>query len=103
MNEEKVPKQILLGDTKSFASYPCPVKIESETYFLTICDHEYRLLSSVCPHAGGQVAIYQSKLVCPLHMWTFDTASGQCLMVHGAQLEHYQVLEQNGQLIAILP
>ena len=47
--------------------------------------------------------MYDDKLVCPLHMWTFDAASGQCLVVRGAYLDHYEVKEQAGQLVAHMP
>ncbi len=103
MSEAKPMSSVHLGPKNLIATFPHPVDIQGETYYLTICNDQYRLLSSICPHAGGQVVIYDDKLVCPLHMWTFDASSGQCLVVRGASLEHYEVKEEQGQLVAHMP
>ncbi len=103
MSEAQKMSLVQLGDKSLITTFPHPVVIQGETYYLTICNDEYRLLSSLCPHAGGQVVMYDDKLVCPLHMWTFDAASGQCLVVRGASLEHYEVKELQGQLVVHMP
>jgi anthranilate 1,2-dioxygenase ferredoxin subunit len=103
MNEKASPKHVIIGQVVAFTTFPHQVVIEGEAYFLTKCDEKYRLLSSICPHAGGQVVIHQAKLVCPLHMWTFESSTGECLIVREAKLAHYEVIEHDDHLIAILP
>jgi nitrite reductase (NADH) small subunit len=40
---------------------------------------EFRAVENKCPHRGGPLAdgiLSGSKVVCPLHSWTFDLADG---------------------------
>lgn len=39
-------------------------------------------LHNTCPHLGGSLgrgALQGNALICPLHHWTFDLASGRCI------------------------
>jgi nitrite reductase/ring-hydroxylating ferredoxin subunit len=38
-------------------------------------------LDNTCPHRGGPLGegdLIGSELICPWHLWGFDTATGQC-------------------------
>ena len=37
---------------------------------------EYKLVSAICPHAGGTVRPMEGELICPLHYWSFDASTG---------------------------
>ncbi len=48
---------------------------------------EYRVLSNVCPHAGGKIDRQdeRGRLVCPLHGSQFDPATGKALVGPASQ------------------
>ncbi|RIE04053.1 Rieske (2Fe-2S) protein [Cohnella faecalis] len=53
------------------------------------------------PHAGGEIRLIDGGvLLCPLHFWTFDSASGDCTSMPGERLLFRQVSVSNGRLIA---
>ncbi len=59
------------------------VEHEGERYAICNAGGEMRALSGVCPHHGGplgQGTVIQGLLVCPWHMWEFDSKSGVCLV-----------------------
>jgi nitrite reductase/ring-hydroxylating ferredoxin subunit len=93
-------KQHNLGQESSFTKLPAEVTIGHDSYFLVKNEDGYRLLSSICPHAGGRVMDYGSEFACPLHFWTFDKASGKCTNIPGEQLDSFPVNVQDGDLVA---
>src|ERR1700722_882111 len=61
------------------------IEVEHDGNLYAICNSggEIRALSGVCPHQGGplgQGTVIQGLLVCPWHMWEFDSKSGACLI-----------------------
>lgn len=65
-----------LGPAESFTSFPAPVEIEAGFYYLVRAGGGYRLLSTICPHAGGEVVWREEEdaFVCSVHGWRFDPA-----------------------------
>jgi CMP-N-acetylneuraminate monooxygenase len=59
-----------------------------------------RLLSSACPHMGGEVRDIGTRFECPLHGWTFDHSTGTCLNAPGAALSEIETFERDGRLFA---
>lgn len=58
-------------------------------------------MDAVCPHAGGPLADAQSdrsKIVCPLHNYSFSVADGSCLNGDFA-VRVYPVREEDGQVV----
>lgn len=60
-----------------------------------------RAVSAVCPHLGGPLADGQTdggKVVCPLHLHTYDLADGQSLTGQPA-LKVYPVEIADGKIV----
>jgi nitrite reductase/ring-hydroxylating ferredoxin subunit len=95
-------QEIVLGAVEQFSTFPAEVKIKQHDYFLLKDGETYRLVSNICPHAGYFVELEGHELVCSLHGWEFDTATGACLNVRATKLKPYPVVERDGELIAQL-
>ena len=39
----------------------------------------YQLLSTVCPHAMGEVVDFGNVFMCPDHGWRFEKSEGICI------------------------
>jgi nitrite reductase/ring-hydroxylating ferredoxin subunit len=65
-----------------------------------------RAVSAICPHAGGPLAdgqIDDKVLICPLHLHTFDLASG-CSLTGQPDLISYPVdVDAEGNVVVQLP
>lgn len=96
-------EEITLGSENAFTAFPAEVKLGSRLYFLLKKGDEYRLVSSICPHAGYTVEVEDGELVCPLHGWSFDIHTGACLNVPTKELAPYDVIVREGRLIALMP
>jgi nitrite reductase/ring-hydroxylating ferredoxin subunit len=84
------------------------IEVEHKGNLYAICNvsGEFRALSGVCPHEGGplgQGAITQGILVCPWHMWEFDSHSGACLIDDTFGVPTYPVKIENGGVLVNLP
>ena len=44
-----------LGAESDFTEFPAYLELEKEPYYLVRSDKGYQLLSSICPHHGGEV------------------------------------------------
>ena len=54
-----------------------------------------------CPHRGGPLAegiVGNGTVICPLHSWKIDLASGRCLS-EAASVHTYEVRVVNGRLL----
>lgn len=96
-------ERIELGPAASFSRLPAPVDVRGRTFFLTGEPGALRLLSSVCPHKGGQVAEVEDRFECPKHGWQFALEDGRCLNAPGERLAAYPVEEVDGVLHAVVP
>jgi nitrite reductase (NADH) small subunit len=79
---------------------------EGEPYAICNVSGEIRVLSGVCPHAGGPLgngAIDGGTITCPFHGWEFDSATGVCLMDDTVIVPTYRVRLEEKQIVADLP
>ena len=59
-----------LGEESSFTTLPTLVKVGDASYFLVRGQDGYKLLSTVCPHQGGEIMDEGGDLfVCDGHGW----------------------------------
>jgi nitrite reductase/ring-hydroxylating ferredoxin subunit len=84
------------------------IEIEHNGALYAVCNAggEFRTLSGVCPHNGGplgQGTVLSGMVVCPWHMWEFDSASGVCLVDHRRSIPVYTTKLENGHILADLP
>ncbi len=59
---------------------------------------------NACPHKSGPLAdglVGSGKVICPLHMWKIDLATGQCLG-EDAAVQTHPVREANGRILITL-
>jgi len=67
-------------------------------------DGVIRVVSSVCPHFGGEFKINPKtrELRCSWHDWCFNADSGACTNRNvKTKLRHYDFREENGNLVVI--
>ena len=63
---------------------------------------ELRAIDNACPHYGASLSdgwIEDGVVACPWHCWQFDTKSGECLSVAGADVRTYPVEVQDGKTV----
>ena len=90
-----------LGPVDRFTRLPALVEIGQGFFYLVREGDGFVLLSSLCPHAGGEV-VWQDEdgeFVCPVHGWRFD-ADGRCGDSPGAALKAYPVEQRGENLVA---
>jgi len=79
---------------------------EGDPYAVCNVGGEVRVLSGVCPHAGGPLgngAIDAGTITCPFHGWEFDSATGVCLTDDTVTVPTYPVRLEDGEILADLP
>lgn len=82
------------------------VEHEGELYAICNAGGEFRALSGVCPHEGGplgQGTVIQGLVVCPWHMWEFDSYSGACLVDDRMGVPIYRVKVEDSSVLVDLP
>jgi len=97
-----------IGKLESFTEFPAAVEVDHDSYFILQEQAEdtapiFRLVSALCPHAGGYVRPYEGELICPLHFWSFDTITGASTNVPGEALECQPLELIEGQLFIKQP
>jgi nitrite reductase/ring-hydroxylating ferredoxin subunit len=92
-----------LGRPEDYSQLPASVTLEGAPYWLVRSEQGgYRLLSALCPHAGGEVRVHEDLFLCPLHYWTFSQTDGACTNVSDERLMQRQVeLRADGRLYAV--
>jgi len=58
-----------------------------------------------CPHANGPLAdgfLGATNIICPLHAYKFNLATGACLTDPSYRVRTYPVREENGQVFVTL-
>ena len=97
-------KEIEIGPANSFKNLPCSVAIANEDYFLTQDDAgRHYLLSTVCPHMWGAIAIEDNCFICPDHGWKFNLTEGICINGPRSQMYSINVVNKRGLLFAQFP
>jgi nitrite reductase/ring-hydroxylating ferredoxin subunit len=82
------------------------VEHEGELYAICNAGGDLRAMSGVCPHEGGplgQGTVIQGLLVCPWHMWEFDSHSGACLVDDRMGISIYRVKVEDSAVLVDLP
>jgi len=84
------------------------IEVEHDGSLYAICNAggEIRALSGVCPHQGGplgQGTVIRGLLVCPWHMWEFDSASGVCMVDENLSIPTYGAKVEGGRILVDLP
>ena len=84
------------------------IEVEHDGNLYAICNSggEIRALSGVCPHQGGPLGhgtVIQGLLVCPWHMWEFDSESGTCLIDETMSIPTYNVKLDQSTILVDLP
>ena len=89
-----------IGSTTQFEQLPAEVTIEGHPYFLVRGDEQFRLLSRICPHAGGYIIDAGDVFLCPIHYWVYGKNDGKCIHPPSVQLTEIAVSERDGRLVA---
>lgn len=79
---------------------------EGEPYAVCNVNGEIRVISGVCPHAGGplgQGMLDGAILTCPFHAWEFNCLSGVCTMDDSVTVPTYPVRIDGASVMADLP
>ena len=93
-----------LGEESSFAALPAPVKVGDASYFLVRGRDGYKLLSTICPHQGGEIMDEGDELfVCDGHGWQYEKGEGICTTRSGFRMKAFLVTLRNGRLVALVP
>ena len=82
------------------------VEHDGELYALCNAGGELRALSGVCPHEGGPLGqgnICEGMLVCPWHMWEFDSRTGACLVDDSRNIPVFPVKTDGNAVLVDLP
>ena len=91
-----------LGLESSFTKLPAWIALGVESYYLVHGKKGYLLLSTECPHAGGEVSKQADVFMCPDHGWRFEQTQGVCINGPRARMYTFAVTVQDGHLIADL-
>jgi nitrite reductase/ring-hydroxylating ferredoxin subunit len=91
-----------IGRVEDFTAFPASVEIGQDPYFIIEAESKedgkvYKLVSAICPHAGGVVKPHGGELICPLHFWSFDMQTGESTNVPGERLECRPLEVRDGQ------
>ena len=93
-----------LGEESSFSSLPTPVKVGDASYFLVRGRDGYKLLSTICPHQGGEITDEGDDLfVCDGHGWQYEKGEGTCTNRADFRMKAFLVTLQNNRLVALVP
>ena len=63
----------------------------------------YKLLSTLCPHQGGEVVDEGDDLfVCDGHGWQYDKTDGKCASRPDFRMKSFLVTVQENRLVALV-
>ena len=82
-----------LGPEASFVNrLPARISLRNISYYLVRGKAgSYQLLSTVCPHQGGEVVNVGSCFECPQHGWRFEHATGKSINAPNQRLSSIAV------------
>jgi nitrite reductase (NADH) small subunit len=83
------------------------IEVEHEGDLYAICHTkgEIRAMWGVCPHEGGPLGqgnVIDGMVICPWHMWEFDTNTGACLVDECLGVPTYDVKVEDGGIFVNL-
>jgi CMP-N-acetylneuraminate monooxygenase len=91
-----------LGPVTAFTEWPTRISLGSKSYYVVRGEAGWQLLSTICPHQGGEVVKVGPCLACPQHGWTFEQSTGKGINNTGA-LSSIPVTVWEGRLFAEIP
>ena len=91
-----------LGPETFFTKLPARISLGTRSYYLVHKEAGYQLLSTVCPHQGGEVVNVGVCFECPHHGWRFEHATGKGKNNPG-QLSSVPVTIREGRLFVEVP
>ncbi len=93
-----------LGSESEFTDLPKAVKVGAASYFLVKGPEGYRMLSTLCPHQGGEVEdAGEDVFVCDTHGYEYDKSDGRCVNNPDLRMKVFLVTRQEGRLVALVP
>ncbi len=95
--------RVELGLESLFTEFPTPVTVGDASYFLVHGRDGYKLLSTVCPHQGGEVMDEEGPFTCDGHGWQYDKTEGVCINNPDFRMKAFLVTVQDGRLVALVP
>ncbi|MFC5652364.1 Rieske (2Fe-2S) protein [Paenibacillus solisilvae] len=100
------PSSRVIGKVEDYNQFPAAVNVDNDPYFIVHSNSRakgetpvYKLVSAICPHAGGTVRPLEDELICPLHYWSFDASTGESTNVPGEQLDCQPLAIQDGYFV----
>jgi NAD(P)H-dependent nitrite reductase small subunit len=64
-------------------------------------DGQFYALDDQCPHRGGPLGagtLEEGRVFCPLHGWSFDLKTGECLNVPERSVKTHRTRVRDGQV-----
>ena len=93
-----------LGDESEFTDLPKLMKVGTANYFLVKGSEGYRMLSTLCPHQGGEVEdMGEDVFVCDTHGYEYERGNGRCVNNPELTMKVFLVTQQGGRLVALVP
>lgn len=93
-----------LGEESSFTDLPKLLNVGTANYFLIKGEEGYRMLSTLCPHQGGEVEdVGEDVFVCDTHGYEYEKNGGRCVNNPDLRMKVFLVTQQEGRLIALVP
>ena len=94
-----------LGPESALTDLPKLINVGTAAYFLVRSDDDgYKLLSTLCPHVGGEVEdIGEDVFVCNSHRWEYDKTDGRCVNNPDFRMKVFLVTKQESNLVALVP
>ena len=88
------------------ANRPVLLEVDGKNYCLVHIRGHYYVTNEKCPHAGGHLSHGQcderGNIICPIHRYRFDPATGKNVSGEGLYLENYQTeIRQDGLYVGI--
>lgn len=82
------------------------LRVEVETAHLALfnVDGTLHAIDNVCPHKGGFLAqgpLNGTVVSCPLHAWSFELTTGECVQQPGRRVRTYPVRVQNAAEVEV--
>jgi len=93
-----------LGPESGFTNLPAMVTVGDASYFLVQGRDGYKLLSTVCPHQGGEIMDEGDDVfTCDGHGWQYEKREGVCVNRPDFRMKAFLVSVQDGRLVALVP
>ena len=95
--------KIDIGAESDFTGALPRVSVGGSDYFLIKTRDGYRLLSRVCPHAGGNIDRSMGRFVCDTHGYEYEYDGGRCITNPDLRMKSFVVNVVDGRMIALAP